>query len=198
MVSPYLWILVIIFWIFSRLLPLQKSIIGRGMQLSLQALIFIHNSIFFKYSELYSLQALMGSRLTITWFRSEIIPKRISQIAVVVIASKGKDYLWFFFDAGWFYHSSFLLTIEFRAYSPYGVIFFATNNVTTQFISLELVDGQLVYKFNSGGGLVQMRTTQNYAQGQWTQVLLYHSFIHSFIDCNIDSLFSSEHGKRIF
>ena len=37
-------------------------------------------------------------------------------------------------------------------------------------MSLELVAGKLVYQFNSGGGLVQMTTTRDYAQGQWTKV----------------------------
>ena len=66
---------------------------------------------------------------------------------------------------------SFLLTIDFRAFSPYGVVFFASNVTTGQFISLELVAGKLVYQFNAGGGLVQMTTTRDYAQGQWTKVI---------------------------
>ena len=60
------------------------------------------------------------------------------------------------------YDLSFLITIEFRAFIPYGVVFFATNTSTGQVISLELVAGKLVYQFNSGGGLVQTATTQDY------------------------------------
>ncbi|XP_065059495.1 laminin subunit alpha-like [Rhopilema esculentum] len=74
-----------------------------------------------------------------------------------------------------YFSVNYLVTIEFRAFSPFGVIFFVTNNNSAsvrQFISLELVNGSLVYKFNSGGGLVHVQTTGNYALGQWTKVFL--------------------------
>ena len=85
-------------------------------------------------------------------------------------------------------HSSYLLTIEFRSFSPYGVIFFATNASTNgrQFISLELVNGKLIYQFNSGGGLVQMTTTGDYATGTWTKV------VHSYSD------FQTQDNYQIF
>ena len=35
----------------------------------------------------------------------------------------------------------------------------------SQFVSLELVDGSLVYQFNTGGGVVKMKTLGNYAIG---------------------------------
>jgi hypothetical protein len=41
----------------------------------------------------------------------------------------------------------------------------AANNQTSQFVSLELVDGNLVYQFNTGSGLVRMRTTGTYSVG---------------------------------
>jgi hypothetical protein len=41
----------------------------------------------------------------------------------------------------------------------------AANNQSSQFVSLELVDGNLVYQFNTGSGLVRMRTTGTYSVG---------------------------------
>ncbi|XP_028399262.1 laminin subunit gamma-1-like [Dendronephthya gigantea] len=66
---------------------------------------------------------------------------------------------------------SFVISIEFRALSPNGVLFMAADNQTSQFVTLELVDGYLVYQFNTGSGLVRMRTTGTYSVGGiWYQV----------------------------
>lgn len=58
-----------------------------------------------------------------------------------------------------------MISIEFRALAPNGVLFVVADNRTTQFVSLELVDGNLVYQFNTGSGLVRMRTTGTYSFG---------------------------------
>ena len=55
--------------------------------------------------------------------------------------------------------------MEFRALSPNGVLFMAANNDTSQFVSLELVDGNIVYQFNTGNGLIQTRTRGTYSVG---------------------------------
>jgi len=90
----------------------------------------------------------------------------------------------------------FLITIEFRAFSPYGVVFFATNTSTGQFISLELVAGKLVYQFNSGGGLVQTTTTRDYAQGQWTRVqLLRMSQFGAMLVSTTQEYHNNKHGN---
>ena len=60
---------------------------------------------------------------------------------------------------------SFVISIEFRALSPNGVLFMAANNQTSQFVSIELVDGKLIYQFNTGSGLVRMKTTGVYTVG---------------------------------
>ena len=60
---------------------------------------------------------------------------------------------------------SFVISMEFRALSPNGILFMATNNDTSQFVSLELVDGKIVYQFNTGSALVRMRTNGIYTVG---------------------------------
>ena len=78
-----------------------------------------------------------------------------------------------------FHYFSFVISIEFRALSPNGVIFLAANNDTSQFVSLELVDGNLVYQFNTGSGLIRMRTTGTYSVGGiWYKVELLLVPVH--------------------
>lgn len=65
-----------------------------------------------------------------------------------------------------------MISIEFRALSPNGVLFMAADNQTSKFVALELVDGNLVYQFNTGSGLVRMRTSGTYTVGGiWYKVL---------------------------
>lgn len=67
----------------------------------------------------------------------------------------------------------FVISLGFRALSDDGVLLYATDNDThpTQFISLELVRGRLVYQFDSGMGLVSMTTVNTYSmQGTWHKV----------------------------
>lgn len=71
--------------------------------------------------------------------------------------------------------SSFVISVEFRALSPNGILLLTMDNYTnpSQFVSLELVDGNLVYQFNTGKGLVKMRSQGNYAVGGvWYKVHL--------------------------
>ena len=68
---------------------------------------------------------------------------------------------------------SFVVGLDFRALSDDGILLYATDNKTrpTQFFSLELVRGRLVYKFDSGNGLVSIRTTNKYSgKGYWYRV----------------------------
>ncbi len=67
---------------------------------------------------------------------------------------------------------SYVIEIQFRAFNPYGVIFYArSTDSQNQFIALELVDSKLVYRFDAGNGVVEVKTTHNYAQGVWYQVI---------------------------
>ena len=53
--------------------------------------------------------------------------------------------------------------MRFRALSPNGVLLYCTDDALnpTEFLSLELVNGALVYKFDAGAGLVRMRSNYN-------------------------------------
>ena len=67
----------------------------------------------------------------------------------------------------------FVIALGFRALADDGVLLYATDNDThpTQFISLELVRGRLVYQFDSGMGLVSMTTVNTYSmKGTWHKV----------------------------
>ena len=65
--------------------------------------------------------------------------------------------------------------MTFRALSDDGLLLYATDNDThpTQFFSVELVQGRIVYEFNSGGGLVSIGTEQKYSgNGHWYKVCI--------------------------
>ena len=67
----------------------------------------------------------------------------------------------------------FVISLGFRALSDDGVLLYATDNDThpSQFISLELVRGRLVFQFDSGMGLVSMTTVNTYSvKGTWHKV----------------------------
>ena len=68
---------------------------------------------------------------------------------------------------------SFVVGLYFRALSDDGLLLYGTDNDThpTQFFSLELVRGRLVYKFDSGRGLVSITTKDKYSgKGVWYRV----------------------------
>lgn len=83
------------------------------------------------------------------------------------------------------YVFSFVVSLAFRALSDDGVLLYATDNDThpTQFFSMELVEGRLLYEFNSGVGLVSISTTQKYSgNGHWFGVcMLILTFEYSSI-----------------
>ena len=63
--------------------------------------------------------------------------------------------------------------MRFRALSPNGVLLYCTDDVLnpTHFLSLELVNGALVYKFDAGAGLIRIQSNyNNYSSGGhwWT------------------------------
>lgn len=77
---------------------------------------------------------------------------------------------------------SFVVGLDFRAISNDGILLYATDNEThpTQFFSLELARGRLVYKFDSGKGLVSISTTNKYSgKGSWHRVsICYYRMIN--------------------
>ena len=80
---------------------------------------------------------------------------------------------------------SFVISVTFRALAPNGVLLYATNDLQnpTHFISLELVNGRLVFKYNAGYKTVRVTTTlESYADDglEYTVNTLIHSlsFFH--------------------
>lgn len=68
--------------------------------------------------------------------------------------------LWGFF--------SFVISVKFRSLVPNGVLLYAANDLQmpTHFISLELVNGRLVFKYNAGFKTVKVLSTfNNYSDG---------------------------------
>jgi len=70
---------------------------------------------------------------------------------------------------------SFVVGVTFRALSDDGLLLYATDNDThpTQFFSVELVQGRILFEFNSGRGLVSISTKQKYSgNGHWYTVCI--------------------------
>lgn len=70
---------------------------------------------------------------------------------------------------------SFVVGVTFRALSDDGLLLYATDNDThpTQFFSVELVQGRILFEFNSGRGLVSVTTQQKYSgNGHWYTVCI--------------------------
>ena len=67
-----------------------------------------------------------------------------------------------------------VIEINFRSLSPNGVLLYAADNMQSpsKFLAIELVNGRLVFKFNTGSGLVRVQSGFNtYAiGGQWYEV----------------------------
>ena len=77
--------------------------------------------------------------------------------------------------------ASFVISVTFRALAPNGVLLYATNDLQnpTHFISLELVNGRLVFKYNAGYKTVRVTTTlRSYADDglEYTVNTVIHSF----------------------
>ena len=61
-----------------------------------------------------------------------------------------------------------MISVRFRSLVPNGVLLYAANDLDnpTHFISLELVDGRLVFKQNAGIGTVRVASKfSNYSDG---------------------------------
>ncbi|XP_048583639.1 laminin-like protein epi-1 [Nematostella vectensis] len=69
-----------------------------------------------------------------------------------------------------------VVTLEFRSMSPNGVMLYGADNVShpNEFISVELVNGKIVFKYDTGAGLVRVESNFNYysAGGVWYKVHL--------------------------
>ncbi|XP_065060169.1 laminin subunit alpha-1-like [Rhopilema esculentum] len=68
-----------------------------------------------------------------------------------------------------FFKSSFVVTIDFKATSKDGIVFYTADNATapTQHICLELVNGRLQFRFGLGANSLMISTTNDYADGKW-------------------------------
>lgn len=67
-----------------------------------------------------------------------------------------------------FTKTRFVISVKFRSLVPNGVLLYAANNLQTptHFISLELVNGRLVFKYNAGFKTVKVLSTfTNYSDG---------------------------------
>lgn len=95
--------------------------------------------------------------------------------------SKGKGFIGFNLNdiQRIVFESRFVVGLSFRALSDNGLLLCGTDNDThpTQFFSLELVHGKLVFEFNSGKGLVSMASEGKYSgNGQWFSVHILRVF----------------------
>ena len=74
----------------------------------------------------------------------------------------------------------FVISLQFRSLVPNGVLLYAADDVQnpTHFISLELINGQLVFKMNSGIGTVRVESKfRNYSDGGITYTVRYSLYI---------------------
>lgn len=60
------------------------------------------------------------------------------------------------------------ISMKFRTYAKEGLLFLIHNGGT--FMALELRDGHVVYKFNLGSGMTQLKSNAAYNDGQWHQL----------------------------
>ncbi|KAL3219558.1 hypothetical protein MRX96_030316 [Rhipicephalus microplus] len=60
------------------------------------------------------------------------------------------------------------ISMKFRTYAKEGLLFLIHNRET--FMALELRDGHVVYKFNLGSGMTQLKSNGAYNDGQWHQL----------------------------
>ena len=70
----------------------------------------------------------------------------------------------------------FVISLQFRSLVPNGVLLYAADDVQnpSHFISLELINGQLVFKMNSGIGTVRVASKfTNYSDGGITYTVRY-------------------------
>lgn len=83
-----------------------------------------------------------------------------------------------------FFLVRFVISVTFRSLVPNGVLLYATNDLQnpTHFISLELVNGRLVFKYNAGYKTVKvMSTLSSYADdGQEYMVNTFSSTFFVF------------------
>ena len=79
-----------------------------------------------------------------------------------------------------FFSVRFVISVTFRSLVPNGVLLYATNDLQnpTHFISLELVNGRLVFKYNAGYQTVKVMSTLSiYADdGQEYKVNILHLY----------------------
>lgn len=70
------------------------------------------------------------------------------------------------------------MTLDFKSTSKDGIIFYAADNDTNpaQYVSLELVNGRLEFKFSLGATSLKISTTNDYADGNWHLVCNILSF----------------------
>ena len=76
-----------------------------------------------------------------------------------------------------------MITLEFRSVIRYGVLLYVSNRKegdAFEYLAVELVEGKIVYHFNSGAGVVMMKTNEVYATGEWVKVCSF-PFLFTFL-----------------
>lgn len=68
------------------------------------------------------------------------------------------------------FHYRANIEIEFKTTSSGGIMLYATDRRKTDFISLIMKDGHLVFSFNCGSGALNLETDQKYNDGKWHTV----------------------------
>ena len=89
----------------------------------------------------------------------------------------------FFLQYSSFISFSSVITLEFRSVIRYGVLLYVSNRKegdAFEYLAVELVEGKIVYHFNSGAGVVMMKTNEVYATGEWVKVCSF-PFLFTFL-----------------
>ena len=76
--------------------------------------------------------------------------------------------------------------MKFRSLSPNGVLLYATDDMKypSQFLSVELVNGHIIYRFTTGQGIVYVQSKNNSygTRGVMDKVLSFSSFSFQFLN----------------
>ena len=62
-----------------------------------------------------------------------------------------------------------MVSLKFKTYADNGLIFFAGEG--RDFMSLELVDGKIVFQYDLGSGRAKLESTERYNDGNWHTVV---------------------------
>ncbi|CAI9728190.1 laminin subunit alpha-like [Octopus vulgaris] len=82
------------------------------------------------------------------------------------------------------FSSRFAISMEFKTSKPNGLLMLMYHNSATDFASLHLEDGHLVYQYELGSGRLVLRTNNTFNDGKWHSVKVSRRKQQGLIKCD--------------